>query len=67
MLFRSQSVPLVSYKIRPVVAVASSSLGLAGVEAEMPLPDKAVADHLLYEPGFVRNCTCGRMSVFERE
>ena len=56
-----------SYKTRPVVAVASSSLGLAGVEAEIPLTDKAVADDLLYEPGFVRNCTCGRMSVFERE
>lgn len=44
---------------------ASSSRGLAVVDAEMPLPNNAADDDLESDPGFVLNF--GRMSAFEWE
>ena len=46
-------------------AVASSSRGPAGVDAETPLPNNAADDDLESDPGFVRECR--RMSAFKRE
>ena len=46
-------------------AVAFSSRGPAGVDAEMLLPNNVACDNLESDPGFVRNC--GRMFVFESE